>query len=185
MVNTAETMVCQINDNGTNISFRCGRGQKCCQPMQCCPINYGGRQHKTHELWYFWVIIVAIVAIIFSIIAICICQIYPKRQMFLLRRPPEASLKTARDSQGIIKPDVVFFTMTSSQTKTPVYEPEFVAEPQSGFRFDSSPVATDPLGPAYHPIRPITITRTHPIIQTDSVITLPPGYVDNVDDKWA
>lgn len=88
----------------------------------------------------------------------------------------------AQDSHGIIKPDVVFFTMTRTGMKGSNPDGDGGVSQRCPAPVD---VTTGPLDPAYQPTRPVTITRTQPVLQHDRVITLPPGYVDNVDDKWA
>lgn len=129
--------------------------------------------------WYFSLPIVLVTFAVVAIVLSCLfCWRKPyKTAVVRLSEPlPDAVLGSVLAPEGIIQPDVTFYTQVVSYQKVPTPGEE---------RRSNTPRLTTPLrplDPAYQPTQPVTITTVRvPSFSTD--LTLPPGYVSLRDTK--
>ncbi|XP_013781856.1 uncharacterized protein LOC106466156 [Limulus polyphemus] len=150
-----------------NEYFCCG--DQCCNvpPTKVAPL---------YSAWYFWVAIFIVGCLTVSMAIACILCCKKNRKDVLIRLAqsvPNAVLRTAQDSHGIIQPDVTFYQ------RPPIKEEcATVSTTRSAPLRLTTPIR--PLTPAYQPSQPITITTVRAATSCTD-LTLPPGYVMSRD----
>ncbi|KAF8771563.1 hypothetical protein HNY73_018965 [Argiope bruennichi] len=99
----------------------------------------------------------------------------------LLSLPP--TLFTTRDPDGIIQPNVMFYTRPPTRDQASAAIVARALPPMTAKDRLTTPIM--PLNPAYQPSQPVTVTSsTSTTVINSNELTLPPGYVVNRDVKY-
>ncbi|GFQ73602.1 uncharacterized protein TNCT_213821 [Trichonephila clavata] len=175
-VNLRENRKLSYNDlhhNGTNA------GPSAHDPSQHFPELYAFSSFYIE--WYFWIIILVICCTIIALALLCmICcrKPYKTAVVRLSEEIPSHFPGTVLAPEGIIQPDVSFYTQVqpcNALTKSPNIETQRTETPRM-------PTPCKPLEPAYQPTQLLTITTVRlPYLTSD--LALPPGYVSLRDIK--
>ncbi|GBM05682.1 hypothetical protein AVEN_175534-1 [Araneus ventricosus] len=91
--------------------------------------------------------------------------------------------REARDPDGIIQPNVMFYSRPPTRDQASTAIVARALPPMTAKDRLTTPIM--PLNPAYQPSQPVTVTSsTSTTVINSNELTLPPGYVVNRDVKY-
>ncbi|CAL1288335.1 unnamed protein product [Larinioides sclopetarius] len=139
--------------------------------------------------WYFWISLLCVCFMLMTLLMVCVLCCCRNRKndtstvlgRILLSLPP--TLFTTRDPDGIIQPNVMFYSRPPTRDQTSTAIVARALPPMTAKDRLTTPIM--PLNPAYQPSQPVTVTSsTSTTVINSNELTLPPGYVVNRDVKY-